>query len=223
MLTYITLVDKLPATFDNAEETEAIGILYPCYKVRYERLKSLTTTMRDLLTSVNAKPAEEYERIECICDVAAKLKDAANVKVDYDYSVDFTERRADFASKDLIQKCNRDGLPVNISKVDLKGNWSPENILSHLASGQGPTIDVAIDCRNFKEANMSIEEFFNGLQDPKKYPRIATATDPAPYLKLKDWPSSSFFADKFPTFYADFIDNLPFPEYSTPNGKFNIM
>ncbi|KAL8064507.1 hypothetical protein ABFX02_01G095500 [Erythranthe guttata] len=80
-------------------------------------------------------------------------------------------------------------------------------------------LDVtAINCLDWCEVDINIHHFFKGYSkgrlDSKGWPEI---------LKLKDWPPSTLFGQKFPRHNAEFLSCLPFKEYSHPdNGYLNL-
>ncbi|WOL07679.1 lysine-specific demethylase JMJ25-like isoform X1 [Canna indica] len=73
-------------------------------------------------------------------------------------------------------------------------------------------LDVtAIDCLDWAEVDINIHQFFKGYSegrfDSYGWPQI---------LKLKDWPPSDAFEEKLPRHGAEFINSLPFKEYTHP-------
>ncbi|KAL7123349.1 hypothetical protein ACP275_01G100300 [Erythranthe tilingii] len=80
-------------------------------------------------------------------------------------------------------------------------------------------LDVtAINCLDWCEVDINVHQFFKGYSegrfDSKGWPEI---------LKLKDWPPSTLFEQKFPRHNAEFLTCLPFKEYSHPQkGYLNL-
>ncbi|WOL12791.1 lysine-specific demethylase JMJ25-like isoform X1 [Canna indica] len=76
-------------------------------------------------------------------------------------------------------------------------------------------LDVtAIDCLDWAEVDVNIYHFFKGYSEGRfdscGWPQI---------LKLKDWPPSDAFEEKLPRHGAEFINSLPFKEYTHPFVK----
>ncbi|KAJ2023945.1 hypothetical protein GGI06_001204 [Coemansia sp. S85] len=42
-------------------------------------------------------------------------------------------------------------------------------------------------------------------------------------MKIKDWPPTDAFEERLPDHYHDFMDSLPFPEYTQRTGPFNLV
>ncbi|XP_068306087.1 lysine-specific demethylase JMJ29-like [Pyrus communis] len=118
------------------------------------------------------------------------------------------------------------GEPVIVSNVletTLGLSWEPFVMwracrqMQHIKHGQH--LDVkTIDCLDWCEADINIHQFFTGYSqgrfDWKKWPQI---------LKLKDWPPSTLFEKRLPRHGAEFINCLPFKEYThLRNGYLNI-
>ncbi|EPS67932.1 hypothetical protein M569_06840, partial [Genlisea aurea] len=77
----------------------------------------------------------------------------------------------------------------------------------------------AIDCFDWCELEISIDQFFKGYLDmighQNGLPRI---------LKLKDWPPSNSFEQCLPRYGAEFLAMIPFPEYTHPRyGLLNLV
>lgn len=66
------------------------------------------------------------------------------------------------------------------------------------------------------QLDVNIHHFFTGYSkkegnlDPEGWPQI---------LKLKDWPPSNSFEERLPRHGAEFINSLPFKEYTHPERK----
>ncbi|KAJ4776341.1 transcription factor jumonji (jmjC) domain-containing protein [Rhynchospora pubera] len=76
----------------------------------------------------------------------------------------------------------------------------------------------AIDCLDWCKVEINIHTFFTGYESGRYHsngwPEI---------LKLKDWPPGSWFNEKLPRHFAEFIMALPFPEYTDPcYGPLNL-
>ncbi|KAK8967452.1 hypothetical protein KSP40_PGU010185 [Platanthera guangdongensis] len=69
----------------------------------------------------------------------------------------------------------------------------------------------AIDCLDWCEVEINISKFFRGYVEG----RIHQNGWPE-MLKLKDWPPSSFFAERLPRHCSEFIAALPYKDYTHP-------
>ncbi|GMI85165.1 hypothetical protein HRI_002185800 [Hibiscus trionum] len=77
---------------------------------------------------------------------------------------------------------------------------------------------TAIDCLDLCEVEMNIHNFFTGYlqgcEHSNSWPML---------LKLKDWPPSNHFEELLPRHCAEFLDSLPFLEYTNPfSGILNV-
>ncbi|KAL5706067.1 hypothetical protein ACHQM5_024277 [Ranunculus cassubicifolius] len=77
---------------------------------------------------------------------------------------------------------------------------------------------LAIDCMDMSQVEINIHQFFKGYTEGRQHrngwPEM---------LKLKDWPPSKLFEDELPRHCAEFINALPFQEYTHPkNGCLNL-
>ncbi|KAL7163015.1 hypothetical protein ACSBR2_039170 [Camellia fascicularis] len=74
---------------------------------------------------------------------------------------------------------------------------------------------VAIDCLDWSEVKINICQFFKGYLEGRfdswSWPQL---------LKLKDWPPSNSFKERLPRHGAEFINCLPFKEYTHPHVGF---
>ncbi|KAJ1929565.1 hypothetical protein IWQ60_001052 [Tieghemiomyces parasiticus] len=52
--------------------------------------------------------------------------------------------------------------------------------------------------------------------------RWLRSTNPRKILKIKDWPPQSDFKETFPDYFEDFMQALPFLEYTQRNGQLNL-
>ncbi|CAL5427412.1 unnamed protein product [Camellia sinensis] len=77
---------------------------------------------------------------------------------------------------------------------------------------------VASDCLDWSELKINIRQFFKGYLEGRFHSSLWPQL-----LKLKDWPSSNSFEERLPHHAAEFIDCLPFKEYTHPRfGFFNL-
>ncbi|KAL1804138.1 hypothetical protein ACET3Z_032785 [Daucus carota] len=77
-------------------------------------------------------------------------------------------------------------------------------------------LDVAaINCLDWCEVDINVHHFFsgylNGIYDSDGWPRL---------LKLKDWPPSSTFEEHLPRHCGEFLNSLPFKEYTDPHAGY---
>ncbi|CAL5427418.1 unnamed protein product [Camellia sinensis] len=74
---------------------------------------------------------------------------------------------------------------------------------------------VAVDCLDWSEVKINICQFFKGYLEGRfdswSWPQL---------LKLKDWPPSNSFKERLPRHGAEFINCLPFKEYTHPHIGF---
>ncbi|CAH1427083.1 unnamed protein product [Lactuca virosa] len=78
--------------------------------------------------------------------------------------------------------------------------------------------EAAINCLDWCEVDVNLQKFFtwytDGIYDTEGWPQI---------LKLKDWPPSNSFEERFPRHGVEFITSLPFKEYTHPrDGYLNL-
>ncbi|KAJ8544171.1 hypothetical protein K7X08_035701 [Anisodus acutangulus] len=77
---------------------------------------------------------------------------------------------------------------------------------------------IAINCLDWCEVEVNIHQFFKGYMEG----RIDNAGWPQ-ILKLKDWPPSDLFDERLPRHGAEFVNSLPFKEYTHPqSGYLNL-
>ncbi|KAI8568034.1 hypothetical protein RHMOL_Rhmol02G0166800 [Rhododendron molle] len=115
------------------------------------------------------------------------------------------------------------GEPVIVSNVLEHGtglSWEPMVIwrafrqMKHTKHSKHLDV-VAIDCLDWTEVEINIHQFFNGYSEGRfgkdLWPHI---------LKLKDWPPANSLEERLPRHGAEFINYLPFKEYSHPHRGF---
>ncbi|KAI0373844.1 hypothetical protein BV20DRAFT_1033715 [Pilatotrama ljubarskyi] len=102
--------------------------------------------------------------------------------------------------------------PVLVSSVDkqLQGNWSPQGLVSSYGHEQV----VMFDSRLEQPRLVTAAEFF---QEFMKDDAVRGST-----IRLKDWPPSASFSDKFWQHYAAFMHAVPMPAYTRSNGFRNL-
>ncbi|XP_022892245.1 lysine-specific demethylase JMJ25-like isoform X1 [Olea europaea var. sylvestris] len=118
------------------------------------------------------------------------------------------------------------GEPVIVSNVldDTLGiSWEPMVMWRAFRQikngGHSQLLDVtAINCLDWCQTDVNVHQFFKGYSegqfDKSGWPQI---------LKLKDWPPSTFFEKQLPRHGAEFINCLPFKEYTHPrSGYLNL-
>ncbi|KND04187.1 uncharacterized protein SPPG_01621 [Spizellomyces punctatus DAOM BR117] len=90
-------------------------------------------------------------------------------------------------------------------------HWKPQ-VFEDLA---GEEIASLIDCKSGKiHSESPLASFFKGFGKREGDGTI---------VKLKDWPSDMHFRAKLPKHSTDFLDLIPIPEYTHPDGKFNLV
>ncbi|KAG8382085.1 hypothetical protein BUALT_Bualt05G0039800 [Buddleja alternifolia] len=82
--------------------------------------------------------------------------------------------------------------------------------------GTSDLMVTAIDCLDSCEGDVNIHKFFRGYTEGREgyrsWPEL---------LKLKDWPPSTLFEERLPRHGSEFINALPFKEYTHP--RFGIL
>ncbi|EPQ50082.1 hypothetical protein GLOTRDRAFT_16579, partial [Gloeophyllum trabeum ATCC 11539] len=105
----------------------------------------------------------------------------------------------------------RASIPIIVSGLDsaLQLPWTPSYFIEKYGNMDASLIDGGTG----ETIQSTVEDFFKGfgLLDPQR-----------PVLKLKDWPSDRTFKEAFPDLWADFLSILPMPDYTKPNGYFNL-
>ncbi|TPX66285.1 hypothetical protein SpCBS45565_g04598 [Spizellomyces sp. 'palustris'] len=90
-------------------------------------------------------------------------------------------------------------------------HWKPE-VFADLA---GEEIASLIDCKSGEvHYGSRLASFFKGFGKREEEGTI---------VKLKDWPSDMHFRAKLPKHSTDFLDLIPIPVYTHPDGKFNLV
>ncbi|XP_074333698.1 lysine-specific demethylase JMJ26-like isoform X1 [Apium graveolens] len=95
--------------------------------------------------------------------------------------------------------------------------WRAFRQIRHRNHGQ--LLDVmAINCLEWCEVDVNVHQFFNGylkgVFDKAGWPQL---------LKLKDWPPSSSFEEHLPRHCGEFLNSLPFKEYTdSRSGYLNL-
>ncbi|CAG8499205.1 1166_t:CDS:2 [Acaulospora morrowiae] len=121
-------------------------------------------------------------------------------------------------TNEIFQGFWRKGYPILIKKLKKKLSpqlWSPGYFKDMYGSVQCETVD----CNTGNIRCTSVRAFFEGFQDIEK--RLIV-DEKYPCLKLKDWPATDDFANMFPDHFDDFMDVLPFKEYTTRSGVLNL-
>ncbi|KAJ3691451.1 hypothetical protein LUZ61_020615 [Rhynchospora tenuis] len=101
-------------------------------------------------------------------------------------------------------------------------SWEPMvmwRALREMTRGASPVLAVkAIDCLDWCKVEINIRTFFTGYESGRYH-----SNGWPEMLKLKDWPPSSWFNEKLPRHFAEFITALPYPEYTDPRyGPLNL-
>ncbi|XP_057765013.1 LOW QUALITY PROTEIN: lysine-specific demethylase JMJ26-like [Salvia miltiorrhiza] len=103
-------------------------------------------------------------------------------------------------------------------------SWEPMVMWRALSEHTDDTIDSkisevrAIDCLAGCEVEINTRKFFKGYTEGRRYANFWPEM-----LKLKDWPPSDKFEDLLPRHCDEFIQALPFQEYTDPTaGVLNL-
>ncbi|KAJ1984292.1 hypothetical protein H4R34_000760 [Dimargaris verticillata] len=113
-------------------------------------------------------------------------------------------------------------------------DWSPAYWGHHHGQQQVTVVDCTTGL-NFPRT-YTLAEFFCEFDRPDHAAWEALAADdrqampfatllrshPRPIPKLKDWPPTEDFKVQFPDHFADFMQALPFPEYTQRDGQLNL-
>lgn len=118
------------------------------------------------------------------------------------------------------------GQPVIVQNV-LEGtsglSWDPTVMLRPVRDTMNGKFNEetkikAIDCLNWCEIEISVNQFFKGYVEGQMHKNGWPLM-----LKLKDWPPRNFFEERLPRHRAEFINALPFHEYTHPEwGLLNL-
>lgn len=112
------------------------------------------------------------------------------------------------------------GQPIIVSEVSNALNmdlWRPESFSRDFG-------DLKNDLINCMTGNivpkMPMRRFWDGFDHISK--RLKDERGNPMLLKLKDWPPGEDFAETLPSRFTDLMLNLPIPDYTKRNGKFNL-
>ncbi|KAI0058397.1 Clavaminate synthase-like protein [Artomyces pyxidatus] len=102
------------------------------------------------------------------------------------------------------------GEPLVVTDCVLQGRWTPED----LSRRHGTTKVKIVDCQTNSQTNSTLSQFFETFaEDPATRHTI---------LKLKDWPPNDRLEDVLPDLYRAFEKGVPFPDYTTADGIYNL-
>lgn len=112
------------------------------------------------------------------------------------------------------------GKPVIVANVTEKMRkfiWSPEYFLMRFGNKK----HSLVDCKNDNTIHrVKMKYFYEGFGSIKK--RLPEECEKKMVLKLKDWPTSSDFADVMKEHFIDLMKAVPFADYTTRHGKYNL-
>ncbi|KAK8926604.1 hypothetical protein KSP39_PZI018259 [Platanthera zijinensis] len=162
----------------------------------------------------------------CSCsNTNTSSRKAASRKASYDNSLycphsDFI----DLIESKHFQKHWANGEPVIVRGVLNKHSslsWEPKGMWSELCrskiSPESFEIET-IDCLAICKVDIKSDDFFEGYTEGRIYDNLWPEM-----LKLKDWPTSTHFEDCLPQHGDEFVNSLPFQEYTNPrSGLLNI-
>ncbi|KAL3633581.1 hypothetical protein CASFOL_022343 [Castilleja foliolosa] len=88
-----------------------------------------------------------------------------------------------------------------------------------ITKGTSDLMVTAVDCLDSCEVDINIHQFFKGYTEGRSH----NTTSWPEMLKLKDWPPSTLFGNRLPRHNAEFINALPYKEYTDPrSGILNL-
>lgn len=120
----------------------------------------------------------------------------------------------------IFQQQWKRGQPVIVSHVNKCLNmdlWRPESFSRDF----GEDANDLVNClTGTLVPNQPMKRFWDGFDFINK--RIKDNKGEPILLKLKDWPPGEDFAETLPTRFSDLMINLPLPDYTKRNGKFNL-
>ncbi|TFK45215.1 hypothetical protein OE88DRAFT_1640216 [Heliocybe sulcata] len=134
-----------------------------------------------------------------------------------DVSATFRPDVSRFHTRDLDNKkflsLWSEGRPFIVEDIlgDMQGSWGPD----YFADTYGSDIVSVVDCETNTSTSTTVRDFFR---------RFETCRNGKP-LKLKvndDWPPDTEFSAKFPQLFKAFVDALPVPDYTRPDGVANL-
>ncbi|KAI0669295.1 hypothetical protein C8Q78DRAFT_1070861 [Trametes maxima] len=104
--------------------------------------------------------------------------------------------------------------PVLVHNVGdkLQGRWSPQTFMA--SHGLEPVSMIVSRSGHEVTRRVKAAEFFSKFMQPQ--------ADSAEVIKLKDWPPSASFADKFKTHNEAFQAALPMRSYTRNDGLYNL-
>ncbi|CAA0813422.1 transcription factor jumonji (jmjC) domain-containing protein, partial [Striga hermonthica] len=82
-----------------------------------------------------------------------------------------------------------------------------------IKKGSSDLMVTALDCLDFCEVDINIHQFFKGYTEGRRH-----YTSWPEMLKLKDWPPSTLFGERLPRHNAEFLNALPYKEYTHPHS-----
>ncbi|KZT26000.1 hypothetical protein NEOLEDRAFT_1050237, partial [Neolentinus lepideus HHB14362 ss-1] len=103
------------------------------------------------------------------------------------------------------------GQPILVKNVlhNMQGIWSPK----YFTDTYGSDAVSVVDCETNHSSRTTVRDFFQDFE-------LGICDGNA--LKLKDWPPDTEFSTKFPQLYKAFIDALPVPDFTRPDGICNL-
>jgi lysine-specific demethylase 3 len=112
------------------------------------------------------------------------------------------------------------GKPVVVANVINKMRkfiWSPEYFLMRFGKKKHSLVNCQNDAKIHK---VRMHYFWEGFQSIEK--RLPESCEKKMILKLKDWPTSNDFADVMKDHFIDLMKAVPFADYTTRGGKYNL-
>ncbi|KAI0060291.1 hypothetical protein BV25DRAFT_1807669 [Artomyces pyxidatus] len=105
----------------------------------------------------------------------------------------------------------RRGIPVvvDIGSAKLQGGWHPRDFVR----SYGDLKILVVNTETNFSTKSTVKAFF------EQFGQARTSTE---VLKLKDWPPEKNFRTQFSDHYQSFLDAVPFPDITRPDGVLNM-
>ncbi|XP_026433810.1 lysine-specific demethylase JMJ25-like [Papaver somniferum] len=148
------------------------------------------------------------------------LRRAALRQVDDNYLYCPTAKDVQHGDMEHFQKHWLRGEPVIVRKVKeltSRLSWAPlvinkafrEKSNSRVMKGEGHLEVTAMNCLDWCQVEVKINDFFKGYSEGLMYPNMWPEMH-----KLKDWPPSDMFEKRLPRHCVEFVSSLPYQQYT---------
>ena len=122
------------------------------------------------------------------------------------------------------------GEPFVVTDVNqtLQGSWGPQYFID-VFGDQKVTV---VDCETDLQVASTVSDFFRVFGSSSSTKRIlklkVCARCILSFIRfsgayIQDWPPQSDFRETFPELFAAFIDAVPFPDHTRPDGVRNLV